>query len=730
MLLNNILVSIIIVHYNVKEELFLCIESIIKSNPKVVYEVIVVDNNGKKVIESKLKKKFPKVKYIKTTENIGFGRGNNLGAKYAKGKYLFFLNPDTKVFPFAVDELTKFIENKKDVGVVAPLLLDKNNNSYQQGSKKLGLLQGIVVLSFINKVFPNNPISKKYLLSSWDKKTLKEVDVVPGTAFMIEKAVFEKVGKFDEKFFLYFEEFDLCRRVKRLGHKLFILPSAKVMHTQGASTKKSNLNISNVFKKSRFYYFKKNYGSILAFVVEFFATFGKNQFLIFLILILGAFLRFYRLGESMSFIGDYGWFYLAARDMILNKEIPLIGITASHTWLHQGPFWTYILALVLGIFKFNPISGGIFTATAGILTIFLIYKISKEIFSEKVGLISSLLYATSPLVIANDRTPYHITLIPFFTLFLLFSIYKWINRKVIFFPLTIFFLQVLYNFELATQVLWGIVFFLLGFGIWRKKEWCVNLFTKKILLLSFIAFILPMTPIIIHDLSHDFSQTFRFILWVPYRIIKNLGILSNFNPSAEEGSFVSIFLFFKNFYQKLIFAPNGLVTFFIFFMSIIRLIFYFSSSTILLSLFIMIPLFGILINKTASEAYLPIFFPTIIILTGWVFSKMMIERKTTLILFALLFFISFSNLLFFLKEINNDSSYKRRINAAQKIVKEAEGKEYNLVGMGKGSQFQSFTMNYEYLTWWLGKAPSKKKEVLKFYVDEADGEIKISKISL
>ena len=293
------MVSIVIVHYKVKEEIFACLQSINKSITSYPYEIIVVDNDEKPTIEKELKLVFPTVQYIKSSKNVGFGAGNNLGASYAKGDFLFFLNPDTFVYPQAIDILANFLLREKNYGVVAPLLLDNSNRICpQQGSQCLGVIEGIVALSFLNKLFHNNYISKKYFLNGWDKKNVKEVDVAPGTALMIKKEIFNKAGKFDEQLFLYFEEFDLCKRVKNLGYRIFINPQAKVKHVWGASTRASNLNLNQIFKESRFYYFKKHYGLLPAFIVEIFTRFNKIDLLLGFILILAIFLFFRTLVHS------------------------------------------------------------------------------------------------------------------------------------------------------------------------------------------------------------------------------------------------------------------------------------------------------------------------------------------------------------------------------------------------------------------------------------------------
>lgn len=240
------LVSIIIVKYRSKKYLPGCLTSIGK-DPR--WEVIIVDNDGR---------------------NIGFGSACNQGAKKAKGKYLFFLNPDTIVQPKSVELLIVFLKKHRDVGIVAPLLLDKNRKPYKfQGTGEMTPRSAIFALSFLNKLWPNNPVSKKYWLADWNKKRAKEVAVIPGSALMIRKDVFEKVGGFDENFFLYFEESDLCKRVRKAGWRVFFEPEAKVVHFWGASTPR-NKEIEKIFRRSRFYFFKKHYGFLSAFLVEIF----------------------------------------------------------------------------------------------------------------------------------------------------------------------------------------------------------------------------------------------------------------------------------------------------------------------------------------------------------------------------------------------------------------------------------------------------------------------------
>src|SRR5258706_7959859 len=137
------MISFIIVHYQVKEEIFDSIQAIISSKPKVSYEIIVVDNDERKSLFKELHNEFPKVKYV-ANKNRGYGQGNNTGAKYAKGKYLFILNPDTKVYPGCIDTLHDFLEKNKNVGIVSPFLYEADGKRVElQGVKTLTPLAAI-----------------------------------------------------------------------------------------------------------------------------------------------------------------------------------------------------------------------------------------------------------------------------------------------------------------------------------------------------------------------------------------------------------------------------------------------------------------------------------------------------------------------------------------------------------------------------------------------------------
>lgn len=731
----SIQVSIVTVNYKVEKELIACISSIVNSETKVSYEIIVVDNDKDNSLKRTLKEEFPKIKYIKSPRNIGYSAGNNLGASLSKGEFLFFLNPDTIVKKNAVDVLYNFIRNNPKSGMVAPLLLDPFGNVYpNQGSNEYDLKNAMVTSSFINKLFPNNPISKKFFHLGWNKKNVEEFDVIPGTAFIIKKNIFEKAGMFDEKFFLYFEEYDLAKRIKKLGYKNYIVPKAKVLHIWEASTKKRK-DINKIFSESRYYFFKKNYGRFFAFIVNLFSNVSRSELLLGFILVLSVYLGSFKIGELMTFIGDQGWFYLSAKDMLTNSNIPLVGIASSHPWLHQGPLWTYLLSPFLWLFNFDPVSGAYLTIILGALSVVGIYIVGLTLFSKQVGLIASLLYTTSPLAVYYMRFPYHTSPIPLFVILLIFSLYKIVQNKPGFLPLAIFLLAILYNFEIAAVILWVAVIGVLGYKLLKNEISFKEIINKKLLMLCAIALTIPLLPMILYDVRNGFPQTLRFIAWVFYRAVSFFGYNQQHEFSMDK--IIVIFNFLFDNFRKLVFAQSSLISLIILICTITWLAYFIfqkkekTHSHSLVFLLFFTPLLLIILNQVPSDAYLPILFPTTVLIFSLFLNFFMRIKRMKIAIFIFVIIIVYSNISYMFK---NDFALDRssrmfaldkRLEASYEILRIAGNKEYNLKGKGPGSEHESFTKNYEYLTWRLGHAPSQKNELIKIYVSESSNGIKI-----
>lgn len=253
----------------------------VKDGPAQRLEVVVVDNNIDSHLKNKLKK-FSKLIYFKSGGDIGFGRACNLGAQKAKGEYLFFLNPDTVVQKTAVQHLSRFLVNHPKAAIVAPTLFTLKGQRFpDQGSGRLTPLAAVGAHSVLHRIWPSNPFAYQYWLQGQDFTQPRELKIAPGTAFMIRRKVFQQIGGFDKRFFLYFEECDLCLRIEKKGWQIWQIPSSHIRHIWHAATQESSYK--KVFIESRHKYFEKNYGKFVAGAVETTMQIGKRECVIGLI---------------------------------------------------------------------------------------------------------------------------------------------------------------------------------------------------------------------------------------------------------------------------------------------------------------------------------------------------------------------------------------------------------------------------------------------------------------
>lgn len=250
-------ISFIIVNYKTKELVEQAVKSIEKFATGFTYEIIVVDNNSGDGSVGYFKKKFPKVKIIDSKENIGFGPGNNLGIKAAKGEYLFFFNSDAYLIDASLSKLLNRSQEINDPGAIAPLILNPDRSIQQSGGYFPTLFKIFIWMSFIDDL-PGGAAFKPFHIdhdSFYEKE--RELDWVTGAAFMVPKKVIDKVGAFDDKIFMYGEDVDLCFRIKKAGFKVLMYPPSRIVHIgQGSSGKTPRGAILGEYKTILYVYSK------------------------------------------------------------------------------------------------------------------------------------------------------------------------------------------------------------------------------------------------------------------------------------------------------------------------------------------------------------------------------------------------------------------------------------------------------------------------------------------
>lgn len=239
------MVSIIILTYKDTELLKVCLESLYKQIAGLNFEVIVVDNNPDRVSSEMLKDKFKKVKVISEGVNLGFAKGINKGVGTAKGEYLLFLNPDTKFIDGTLKEMAKTLEENEKIGVLGGAM-ENTDGTIQRSCGNFYNLNSVFLMLFGG--------DRGELLKFRPDK-LKEVDWVSGGFMLIRRDLFEKAGGFDEAFFMYIEDMELCYRVKKSGYKIFFYPGIKVAHVGQGSTNRS-FAIINIYQNLPYFYKK------------------------------------------------------------------------------------------------------------------------------------------------------------------------------------------------------------------------------------------------------------------------------------------------------------------------------------------------------------------------------------------------------------------------------------------------------------------------------------------
>ncbi len=245
-------ISVIIVNYNTKQLLSNCLATVFEKTKDVVFEVIVVDNASIDGSEEYIKERYPNVKWINSGENLGFGKANNMGAKYAIGKYLFLLNSDTLLLNNAIRIFFDYAESHQqaNIGALGSWLLDKNKNP----NNSFGFFPCAK-----NEI--NYLLGKYQLPTKEDTKTEKEVDYIIGADLFIEKRLFDELEGFDKNIFMYYEETDLqCRMAKR-GLSRKIIPGPRIIHLEGGSFENKGLSLKRftMAQTSYNYYLRKNF---------------------------------------------------------------------------------------------------------------------------------------------------------------------------------------------------------------------------------------------------------------------------------------------------------------------------------------------------------------------------------------------------------------------------------------------------------------------------------------
>lgn len=236
--------SIIIVSYNTKNLLIKCIDSILKYEKNI--EIIIVDNNSSDGTSNYIKNNYPQIVLIENNSNKGFAQANNQGIKVAKSEYILLLNSDTELISSTISELMQFM-NKSNIGAIVPQLLNPD----------LSIQASVFELPTVMRVFRQYWFNKLYNQEKYVPKTHNGYSLVESAVMavmMLRKDVINKVGLLDERYFMYYEDLEYCRRLQIYGFQIIYTDTVQVIHHHGASGSNDSSSWKRLIPSSKLYH--------------------------------------------------------------------------------------------------------------------------------------------------------------------------------------------------------------------------------------------------------------------------------------------------------------------------------------------------------------------------------------------------------------------------------------------------------------------------------------------
>jgi len=242
-------------------------------------EVLVVDNASEDGSREMVASLFPQVRLIVNSTNIGFGAGNNSALADAKGRYLLFLNSDTVVTEGAFSAMVAFADSSPDIGILGPKLLNGDGSLQYSCRRYPNLGAGFFRSTLLGRLFPRNRFSNDYLMTDWDHASPRDVEWVSGAALMIRRTLVDQIGCFDEDYYMYCEDVDLCWRANHAEFRepaqaavpsegagnrhwrVVYFPHAIIYHLIGKSSDQAPTRMTYEFHRSQYLFYKKHYAA-------------------------------------------------------------------------------------------------------------------------------------------------------------------------------------------------------------------------------------------------------------------------------------------------------------------------------------------------------------------------------------------------------------------------------------------------------------------------------------
>lgn len=253
-------ISVVIVGWNARHYLELCLQSLAGAPPHRSMGIIVVDNASADGSAEMIEARFPHVKLIRSKENLGFAKGNNVGIRQCQGRYIALVNPDVIVFPGCLDALADFLDQNPKVGNVGPRVLNPDMSMQSTCRKFPTLWNNFCSATSLSTTFKNSRIFAGEHMFYFPHDRTLPVDVLVGCFSMIRRETFDEVGLLDEDLFMYGDDVDWCRRCWNAGWQVFFFPGARAIHDRGKITAPYPVRFAVAQQKSVLTYWRKHHG--------------------------------------------------------------------------------------------------------------------------------------------------------------------------------------------------------------------------------------------------------------------------------------------------------------------------------------------------------------------------------------------------------------------------------------------------------------------------------------
>lgn len=246
-----------VVNFNSGDYLERCLASLREAAGEVRLDLVVVDNASADGSAGRAAARFPEVRLVRNEANRGFAAAANQGVRATDAPFVLLLNPDAEVTGGRLDALLKVARERPRAGVVGLLVRNPDGTIQPSARKVPGLLEGLGH-AFLGRLFPDNPFTRSYTMAGWDRASEREVEWISGSAMLLRRDAFEEVGGFDEGYFMYVEDVDLCTRLRQAGWSVVFSPEVEVVHEVGVSARHMPRRMAREHSRSIYRYFDRH----------------------------------------------------------------------------------------------------------------------------------------------------------------------------------------------------------------------------------------------------------------------------------------------------------------------------------------------------------------------------------------------------------------------------------------------------------------------------------------